>query len=779
MAENLLIVESPAKSKTIKKYLGPNFEVMASYGHVRDLVSQEGAVDPNNNFAMNYQVIKDSIKHVRKIEQLLKKSKNLYLATDPDREGEAISWHLHEILKEKGAVKDKGVYRVVFYEITKQAVSNAIANPRKLSDDLVNAQQARRALDHLVGFNLSPLLWRKVQPGLSAGRVQSPALRLLVEREEEIEKFKTQEYWTLEALSEKEKIPFSSKLFELEGQKLKQFDINNGDQANKIRETILEKAQGILKVTRCEKKQRKRYPSPPFITSTLQQEGVRKLHFSSSRTMRIAQQLYEGIDLGSGPIGLISYMRTDSVTLAEVAVSELRTYIKSKFGADRLPPKAVKYKTKSKNAQEAHEAIRPTSVEHTPEQVKAHLSEDQYKLYDLIWKRTVACQMIHATLDTVTADLSCQEYCIFRATGSTIKDPGFMSVYTEDSDKSSNEKNGKITSVTEKKLPPLNEGEEVSLNELTASQHFTEPPPRYSEASLIKTLEEYGIGRPSTYASIISTLQRRNYAVLEKRRFHPTPTGRIVSMFLTNHFSHYVDYDFTANLEDVLDEISRGERTWIPVLKDFWKPFKKLVDEKKDSVTKAEASNARVLGTDPKTNKPVSVRYGPYGPFAQIGTKDDEEKPRFASLRRGQKIETISFEEAMELFKLPRDLGETPDGEPVSAGIGRFGPFIKYGKKYVSLKEDDPHEIDLERALSVIAEKKQADAEKIIANFPEHNIQVLKGRYGPYVTDGSKNAKIPKEQDPSTLTLEQCSELIAKAPEKRKRFVKKKSASKK
>ncbi len=776
MAENLLIVESPAKSKTIKKYLGSNFEVMASYGHVRDLVSQEGAVDPNNNFAMNYQVIKDSAKHVRKIEQTLKKSKNLYLATDPDREGEAISWHLYEILKEKGIIKDKGVYRVVFHEITKRAVSDAIANPRQLSDDLVNAQQARRALDHLVGFNLSPLLWRKVQQGLSAGRVQSPALRLLVEREEEIEKFKAQEYWTLEALSEKENTPFNAKLFELEGQKLKQFDINNEKQANEIRETILEKAQDRLKVTRCEKKQRKRYPSPPFITSTLQQESVRKLYFSSSRTMRIAQQLYEGIDLGSGPIGLISYMRTDSVTLAEEAVTELRAYIKSEFGADRLPSKPVKYKTKSKNAQEAHEAIRPTSVKHTPEQVKAYLSTDQYKLYDLIWKRTVACQMIHATLDTVTADLSCQEYCIFRATGSTIKDPGFMAVYTEGSDKSSDTKNSKTVSATEKKLPPLNEGEEVPLKELTASQHFTEPPPRYSEASLIKTLEEYGIGRPSTYASIISTLQYRKYATLEKRRFYPTPTGRIVSKFLTNHFSHYVDYDFTANLENVLDEISRGEKTWIPALKEFWQPFKQLVDEKMDTVSKAEAANERVLGTDPKTNKPVSVRYGRYGPYVQIGTKDDEEKPRFASLRQGQKVETINFEEAMELFKLPRDLGETPDGEQVSAGIGRYGPFIKYGKKYVSLKEDDPHEIDLERALVVIAEKKQADAEKIIADFPEHNIQVLKGRYGPYVTDGSKNAKIPKEQEPSTLTAEQCLELIAKAPEKRKRAPAKKKA---
>ena len=772
MAKNLLIVESPAKSKTIKKYLGPNFEVLASYGHVRDLVAQDGAVDPNNDFAMNYQVIKDSAKQVRRIEQTLRKSKNLYLATDPDREGEAISWHLYEILKDKGATQDKGVYRVVFYEITKQAVSDAIASPRKLSDDLVNAQQARRALDHLVGFNLSPLLWRKVRPGLSAGRVQSPALRLVVEREEQIENFKAQEYWTVEAFSEKENISFGAKLFELEGKKLKQFDINNAELANKIRETVLTKAHGRLHVSRCEKKQRKRHPSPPFITSTLQQESVRKLRFSSSRAMRVAQQLYEGIDLGSGSVGLISYMRTDSVTLSQEAITQLRTYIKSKYGADRVPPKAIQYKTKSKNAQEAHEAIRPTLVERTPEQIKPYLNEDQYKLYNLIWKRTVACQMIYATLDTVTADLSCQDYCIFRATGSTIKDPGFMTVYTEGYDK--NEK----AALTEKKLPPLTKGEDVPLKELTALQHFTEPPPRYSEASLIKTLEEYGIGRPSTYASIISTLQSRNYAVLEKRRFHPTDTGRVVSKFLTDHFTHYVDYDFTANLENVLDEISRGEKMWIPVLKDFWHPFKQLLDDKKESVTKADASNTRLLGIDPKTNKPVSVRYGRYGPFVQIGTKDDDEKPLFASLRPGQKVETIILAEAMELFKLPRTLGKTSDDETVSTGIGRFGPFIKYGTKYVSLKEYDPHEISLEQALRIIAEKKKVDAEKIIAEFPEHHIQVLKGRYGPYITDGSKNAKIPKEQEPSKLTLKQCLDLIAKSPTRKKK-AKKKSLSKK
>ena len=778
MAENLLIVESPAKSQTIKKYLGNAFEVMASYGHVRDLTPKPGAVDPDNNFEMRYEVIADSEKQVRKIEQALKRSKNLYLATDPDREGEAISWHLYEILKERGTVEGKGIYRVVFHEITKKAVGEAVAHPRELSPNLINAQQARRALDHLVGFNLSPLLWRKVRSGLSAGRVQSPALRMLVEREEEIEQFKAQEYWTIEATAEKDHVLFSAKLISLEGRKLEQFDIANEAQAHQIRDTAVEKAQGSLQVSQCVKKQRKRHPPPPFITSTLQQESVRKLGFSSSRTMRVAQQLYEGIDLGSGRVGLISYMRTDSVVLAEEALTDLRDYIASHFGKDKLPAKPQRYKTKSKNAQEAHEAIRPTSAERSPEQIKSYLDTDQYKLYDLIWKRTIACQMIPALLDTVSVDLACADYCLFRATGSTVKEAGFMAVYTET--KGSREQ--KNQEPDEKKLPPLSEGEVISLKELNAIQHFTEPPPRYSEASLIKALEEYGIGRPSTYASIIATLQNRDYATLEKRRFFPTPTGRVVSQFLTDHFSHYVDYEFTANLEDSLDAISRGEKTWIPVLDDFWQPFKQLVEDKEASVSKATAMQSRELGIEPESNKPVMARYGRYGPFVQIGTKDDSEKPRFASLRPNQKVETISFEEAMELFKLPRNLGETPQGEAVVANIGRFGPYLKYGNKYVSLKKDDPYKIELERALVVIAKKKQEEAEKTILDFPKHKLQVLKGRFGPYVTNGTKNAKIPKGQDPKTLTVEQCLELIEKAPAKRKRGAtkaKKKSLSKK
>lgn len=774
MAENLLIVESPAKSQTIKKYLGNSFEVMASYGHVRDLSPKPGAVNPDNDFEMNYEVIADSTKQVHKIEQTLKKSKNLYLATDPDREGEAISWHLYQILKERGAVDGKGIYRIVFHEITKKAVDEAVANPRDLSDNLVNAQQARRALDYLVGFNLSPLLWRKIQGGLSAGRVQSPALRLVVEREEEIENFKAQEYWTIEAAAEKDQIPFTAKLVNLEGRKLEQFDIDNEAQAHQIRDTAIEKAQGSLQVSRCQKKQRKRYPPPPFITSTLQQESVRKLRFSSSRTMRLAQQLYEGIDLGSGRVGLISYMRTDSVVLAEEALTELRSYITAHFGKDKLPHEPQRYKTKSKNAQEAHEAIRPTAPERHPEQLKQYLNDEQYKLYDLIWKRTIACQMIPAVLDTVSVDLACVDYCVFRASGSTVKEPGFMAVYTEGSD------DDKSKEPSEKKLPSLSESEIIALKDLSAKQHFTEPPPRYSEASLIKILEEYGIGRPSTYASIISKLQNRDYAKLEKRRFFPTATGRVVSQFLTEHFSHYVDYEFTANLEDSLDAISRGEKPWVPVLNDFWKPFKKLVDDKGESVSKAEVMHARELGIDPKSNKPVTVRHGRYGPFAQIGTKDDPEKPRFAALRSGQKIETITFEEALELFKLPRDLGETPEGEKISASVGRFGPYLKYGSKYVSLKEDDPHEIKLERALILIAEKKRVEAERIILDFVDKGVQVLNGRYGPFITDRTKNVKVPEGQDPKTLTLEQCLEFIEKAPARRKRSgAKKKTASKK
>ena len=758
MSENLVIVESPAKGKTIQKYLGKGFEVLASYGHVRDLIPKEGAVDPNNGYAMRYEIIDRNQKHVDAIARALKKADTLYLATDPDREGEAISWHLYELLKERGALKNKTVHRVVFHEITKRAVQEAIQNPRDLALDLVDAQQARRALDYLVGFNLSPLLWRKIKQGLSAGRVQSPALRLIVEREETIETFVTQEYWTMTAQAAKDgQAPaFNARLHTLDKRKLEQFDITNEAQAMAVRERLLTAAQGKLLVSKVEKKQRKRYPSPPFTTSTLQQEAVRKLRFSTQRAMRIAQQLYEGIDLGSGgTVGLITYMRTDSVNLANEAIAELRELIGQRYGADKVPETPNFYKTKSKNAQEAHEAVRPTSALRTPESVKAFLSEEQFKLYDLIWKRTVACQMIYATLDTVAADLNADAGSFFRASGSTIRDPGFLLVYEEGLDDKESEK--------ENPLPPLAEGETVNLRDIKAEQHFTEPPPRYSEASLVKALEEFGIGRPSTYASIISTLLSREYVELDNRRFTPTDIGRIVNRFLTEHFTQYVDYTFTANLEDQLDEISRGEKAWVPVMDAFWQPFHQLVDDKMGSVNRSDVLQSRELGIHPELGKPVSVRMGRFGPFVQIGSKDDEEKPIFASLRAGMKMDSVTLEEALELFKLPRHLGETADGKAISTNVGRFGPYVKYGAEYASLKkEDDPYTLTLERALALIAEKQQKDAEKLLRDFG-NGLHVIKGRWGPFLKQGKINAKLPKDRDIDSLTLEECQALITAA----------------
>ncbi|SEA22386.1 DNA topoisomerase-1 [Thiothrix caldifontis] len=757
MSENLVIVESPAKGKTIQKYLGSGFEVLASYGHVRDLIPKEGAVDPDNGYAMRYEIIDRNQKHVDAIARALKKANNLYLATDPDREGEAISWHLYELLNERGALKGKNVQRVVFHEITKHAVQEAVANPRDLAHDLVDAQQARRALDYLVGFNLSPLLWRKIKPSLSAGRVQSPALRLIVEREEEIERFVRQEYWTMTAQNEKDAQAFSARLHTLDGHKLDQFDINNEARATEVRQRLLQVANGKLLVSKVDKKQRKRYPAPPFTTSTLQQEAVRKLKFSTQRAMRVAQQLYEGIDLGNGPVGLITYMRTDSVTLANEALAELRGLIGQRYGQDKLPETPNFYKNKSKNAQEAHEAVRPTSAHRTPEQVKSHLNEEQFRLYELIWKRTVACQMIYATLDTVSADLNAETGSFFRASGSTIRDPGFLMVYEEGLDDRASEK--------ESPLPPLEEGESITLHDIAAEQHFTEPPPRYSEASLVKALEEYGIGRPSTYASIISTLLAREYVELDNRRFTPTDIGRIVIRFLTEHFTQYVDYDFTANLENELDEISRGEKAWVPVMDAFWQPFHQLVDEKMESVNRSDVLQSRELGIDPTSGRPVSVRLGRFGPMVQIGTKDDEEKPVFAGLRPGMKLDTVTLEEALELFKLPRQLGETEDGKAISANVGRFGPYVKYGDQFASLKkEDDPHTITLERALELIAEKKVKDAEKVLVDFG-NGVQILKGRWGPYINKVIKRVKVqarlPKDREPDSMTLEECEALIA------------------
>jgi DNA topoisomerase-1 len=655
-------------------------------------------------------------------------------------------------------------------------VQEAIDNPRDLSSDLVGAQQARRALDYLVGFNLSPLLWKKVQRGLSAGRVQSPALRMIVERELEIEAFKAREYWTIEADVSKDDQPFVSRLVSYSGEKVEQFSFENETAARGVEKTILDAADGKLTTESVTKRQRRRNPAAPFTTSTLQQEASRKLGFNTQWTMRVAQKLYEGIELpGEGNVGLISYMRTDSVTLASVAVDEIRAVIAERYGSENVPEAPREFKNKSKNAQEAHEAIRPTSAALTPESLKGALDEDQYKLYSLIWKRTMACQMVPAVFDTVAIELVAgapDDGHRFRANGSVLVEPGFMAVYKEGRDDNGKDDDG------DRLLPNIEEGDVISLDVLRPEQHFTEPPPRFTEASLVKTLEEYGIGRPSTYASIIATLKNREYVEIDSKRFFPTDIGRIVNGFLTDHFAQYVDYDFTAKLEDDLDEVSLGHKDWVPLLDEFWKPFKALCDDKEDSVTREQVAQARELGTDPKSGKPMTVRMGRYGPFVQIGTKDDEEKPKFAGLRPGQKMNEITQEEALELFKLPRKLGETPDGLPVSASVGRFGPYVRYGDKYVSIKEDDPYTIALPRALEVIEEKKIADAERLILDFEAEGIQVLNGRYGPYITDKAKNARVPKDREPKSLTLEECRELLAAAPARGGRG-KKKAAKKK
>ncbi len=660
MGKNVVIVESPAKAKTLKKYLGKDFDILASYGHVRDLVPKEGAVDTEHDFAMKYEILEKNAKHVNAIAKSLKNAEALYLATDPDREGEAISWHLYELLKERNVIKDKPVHRVVFHEITKRAVTEAIAHPRTLSAELVDAQQTRRALDYLVGFNLSPLLWKKIRRGLSAGRVQSPALRMIVERELEIEAFKTQEYWRVSADLNGDEQGFTARLTHFDGDKLSQFSITDESQATHIKKTLDKASGGKVTVANIDKKQRKRNPSAPFTTSTLQQEASRKLGFTTKRTMRIAQQLYEGIDTGAGAIGLISYMRTDSVNLAADAIDELRLVISERYGADNVPSKPRSYKTKAKNAQEAHEAIRPTSASLAPESIKEHLTADQFKLYDLIWKRTIACQMIHATINTVAVDLHAgNEKHVFRANGSILVNPGFMAVYQEGVD------DRKDDDDADRLLPPLKEGQQVDLIKIRPTQHFTEPPPRYTEASLVRTMEEYGIGRPSTYASIIATLQDREYVVLEKRRFQPTDVGRIVNKFLTEYFHRYVDYDFTARLEDELDAVSRGEKAWVPLLKAFWGPFKELVDTTEKNVQRKDVTQEMLEEKCPKCDSQLSIRLGRRGRFIGCSAFPDCDYTRSLGDDQGS-----SEPEIVEGRNCPEC------DSPLVIRTGRYGKFI-------------------------------------------------------------------------------------------------------
>ncbi len=805
MASNLLIVESPAKAKTLKKYLGKDFEVLASYGHVRDLVPKSGAVDPDNGFAMQYETIARNSKHVDAIAKAAAEADNILLAPDPDREGEAIAWHISELLKGKRALKGKNMKRVVFYEITQSAVQEAVAHPREISLPLVNAQQARRALDYLVGFSLSPLLWRKIRPGLSAGRVQSPALRLIVERELEIEKFKSQEYWTVHLDSQKNTIPFTAKLFQYQGKKLDQLSIGSQAEYDAIYKKLTD-AKLPPKVVRVEKKAKQRYAAAPFTTSTLQQEAVRKLGMSADRTMRTAQSLYEGVDIGGQTIGLITYMRTDSVNLANEAVAEIRDYIKDNFAGDYLPSKQPVYKSKSKNAQEAHEAIRPTSILRTPDSIRDHLTADQARLYEMVWKRTLACQMAPARYDTVSADIRLGgDDTLFRATGQTLVFPGFIGVYMEDVDDAEEEEGGK--------LPPLAEGDVLPLDKLYGEQHFTQPPPRFSEASLVKSLEEYGIGRPSTYATIISTLQAREYAILDKKRFMPTDVGRVVNKFLTEHFTRYVDYGFTANLEDELDEISEGKRDWIPVLEEFWKGFNTLIGDKKDVERpgtevleelcpkcgkplskrlgkrgsfigctgypecdytrnlggEEDAGEARKeLGEHPETKQGVLLLRGPYGYYVQLGEviEGEKAKPKRVSWPRELPLEQADLATALKLLSLPRELGAHPEtGKKVIVNIGRFGPYIGHDGKFKSIpKADSIFDIGLDRAVELLAQAKAGNTVlRTLGDHPDDKapVEICSGRYGPYARHGKINATLPKDISPDDITLEQALELIA------------------
>jgi DNA topoisomerase-1 len=803
----LLIVESPSKAKTLKKYLGKDFEVLASYGHVRDLIPKSGAVDPEHDFAMKYEVIDRNSRHVDAIAKAVKASDAIYLATDPDREGEAISWHIAEILKSKKLLKDKLLKRVVFHEITKSAVQHAIDEPRDILMPLVNAQQARRALDYLVGFNLSPLLWKKIRRGLSAGRVQSPALRLIVERELEIEAFKSQEYWTIHLQSRKNKQAFDAKLIQLDGSKVEQFTVTNQDQQADIVGKLLAASAGKTTVLRVEKKQRNRSPAAPFTTSTLQQEAVRKLGFTTSRAMRIAQQLYEGINVGAeGSVGLITYMRTDSFSIAAEAVMQIRDYIKGNFDAEYLPKSPIMYKTKAKNAQEAHEAIRPTDIRRTPESLRSHLTPEQFRLYDMIWKRALACQMAPARFDAVSVDLAVgSDANLFRATGQTMLFPGFIAVYMEGQDDAEEE--------GESKLPALEVGEVLDLVKLWGDQHFTEPPPRYSEASLVKALEEFGIGRPSTYASIISTLQDREYVLLDNKRFKPTDVGRIVNKFLTEHFTKYVDYDFTANLENELDDIAEGGRDWIPVLDEFWQGFNRQIADKSEverpgtevleeacpkcgkplskrlgkrgsfigctaypecDYTRnldgdAPANNEPVnLGTDPDSGKDILLLNGPYGPYLQVGQNGDDakKKPKRVSIPKEIPLASVNQDVALKLIALPREIGLHPEtNKKITAGIGRFGPYLNHDGTFKSIpRSDSIFDIDLTRSVELLAQAKAKAAPlKELGEHPTASgpVAIYSGRYGPYVQHGKVNATLPKGLELDEVTLEQALELLA------------------
>jgi DNA topoisomerase I len=831
---SVVVVESPAKAKTINKYLGGSFTVLASYGHVRDLPPKDGSVDPGHDFKMIWEVDPKSQKRLKDIADAMKSAQRLILATDPDREGEAISWHVLEALKQRRALGKADVQRVVFNAITKSAVLEAMAHPRAINEELVDAYLARRALDYLVGFTLSPVLWRKLPGARSAGRVQSVALRLICERELEIEAFKAQEYWTVITEFTSRNGAFTAHLTHLDGKKLDKLSLTGKEAADRAAAAIA--GSPSFKVGELEKKPVKRHPWPPFITSTLQQEASRKLGFPAARAMKIAQGLYEGVEVGGETVGLITYMRTDGLTMAGEAIAESRRVIEELHGARYVPDSPRAYTSKVKNAQEAHEAIRPTSFARTPEKVARYLDGEQAKLYELIWKRALASQMESAQQERTTVDVAAADgKTISRATGTVTLFDGFLKLYQEGRDDPGETENGG--------LPPLEKGEALRRGKIAPEQHFTEPPPRYSEASLVKRLEELGIGRPSTYASILSVLRDRAYVRMERTRFVPEPKGRVVTAFLTSFFKKYVEYDFTADLEEKLDRVSAGELPWKELLRDFWTSFHASIDETKDlkisdvidaldeilgphlfpkredggdprlcptcgngrlslklgkfgafigcanypdcRYTRQMArgdengdTGPRLIGTDPKSGLPVSLKSGRFGPYLQLGEQEEGgEKPPRSSIPKGFSPETMDLEKALRLLSLPREIGLHPEtGNPILAGFGRFGPYVQSDGNYASIEADEVFTVGLNRAVVLLAERRAkggrgprgAQALKELGAHPASGapVKVMKGKYGPYVSDGKINATLPKDSDPASVTMEEAVALLAARAEK-------------
>jgi DNA topoisomerase I len=850
---NIVIVESPAKAKTINKYLGSSYEVLASFGHVRDLPAKNGSVDPEHNFRMIWEVDPKAASRLNDIAKSLKGAERLILATDPDREGEAISWHVLELLNRRGVVKGKPVERVVFNAITRQAVQEAMRNPRQIDAALVEAYLARRALDYLVGFTLSPVLWRKLPGARSAGRVQSVALRLVCDREAEIEAFRSEEYWTIEAtLATHKGEEFPARLNAIDGRKLDKLDLKDEASATAIKAAI---EKGDFKVVRVEKKAVKRNPFPPFATSTLQMDASRKLGFSAKQTMQLAQRLYEGVDIGGETVGLITYMRTDGVTIIPEAINSIRGMIAREYSQRYVAPFVREYKTKAKNAQEAHEAVRPTDVTRRPQDVAKHLDRDQARLYELIWKRTVASQMASAELEQTTADIEVKgrdgKSYTLRATGSIVQFEGFLKVYEEGRDDRvrmvDKGKEDHAEDDDSRRLPPLAQGDRVTDRKIEAEQHFTQPPPRYSEATLVKRMEELGIGRPSTYASTLAVLQERDYVRIDKKRLIPEDKGRLVTAFLESFFKRYVEYDFTADLEEKLDLISDGKLEYKDVLRDFWRNFMAAVDEIKDlrvgevlealneilgphifppraeggdprqcpncgegrlslkvsgkygafigcsrypdcrytrQLTQpadgpAEAStpDGKLLGHDPDTGLPVTLRTGRFGPYVQLGDagKDKDEKPKRSSIPAGVDANGVTLEYALQLLSLPRLIGNHPEtGKPITAGLGRYGPFVLHDGTYANLPSiEEVFTVGINRAVVLLAEKKaggksrfQRAAPTVLKELGDHpseggKVQVLSGRYGPYVKHGDTNATLPRGKEPAALTMDEAVQLIA------------------